>query len=373
MPSVGRKFLVAGKSGLNLTHDEPWEHFLAKYHIKSPHNKLWQSILSEFDNNALRAWASDLGIETFTASSGKVFPIPVDGIIRAAPLLRRWCKKLRKLGVIFKMRHRWQGFAENTDLLFEHRSKQYTKQHDATLLALGGGSWPNTGSDGNWVNTLDALGIQITPLQSANCGWNVDWPAAVSSGAEGLPLKNLQVSAGSGIANGELVITRYGLEGAPIYRLGPSIRSLPSPEIIIDFKPNLSHEDILSKMGNVERNFIREARRRLKLDTGTCSLLKHLPNRGPWKNTHQLAYEIKNCRIPLTSVRPLSEAISTAGGISWQEVDEKLMLKKIPSVYLAGEMIDWEAPTGGYLLQACFATGTYVGKYLAAEYSNLDQ
>ncbi len=361
MPSVGRKFLIAGKSGLNLTNGEVWSAFMEKYSGTALPKPLWKSILDQFDNQALRKWAAELGIETFEASSGKVFPKPIDGVIRAAPLLRRWVEKLRSLGVVFKTRHQWLGFDSDGHATFEYEGQHLSTQHHTTILALGGASWPQTGSDGKWTSILESHGIEIMRLQAANCGWEVDWPEGILREAEGLPMKNLLISAGAHKRHGELVITQYGLEGGPIYRLGPAIRSQENPEIIIDFKPDVSHQELVNKMGNVKKNFIREARRRWKLDPATCAILKLMPNRGPWKTTAQLAQEVKNCRIPLTRPRPLNEAISSAGGISWHELDDNLMLNKLPGVYVAGEMIDWEAPTGGYLLQACFATGSYVG------------
>ncbi|BDS08447.1 hypothetical protein NT6N_34870 [Oceaniferula spumae] len=361
MPSVGRKFLIAGKSGLNLTNGESWEKFIEKYSGNELPQEQWKNILSQFDNDALRDWALKLGIETFVASSGKVFPKPVDGTIRAAPLLRRWIEKLRALGVEFKTRHRWTGFDSNGQPTFDHSGEAVTAYHDATVLALGGASWPKTGSDGGWQSILIERGIKIVPMAPANCGWEVNWPEQVLHDAEGAPMKNLLLSAGAATRRGELVITRYGLEGGPIYRLGPAIRSQTNPHVIIDFKPDMSEQELNEKMGQVTRNFVREARRRWRLDPATCALLKHLPNRGPWKTSAQLAHEVKHCRIDLTRPRPIGEAISSAGGVAWAELDENLMLQKMPTVFVAGEMIDWEAPTGGYLLQACFATGTHVG------------
>ncbi|MCP5538057.1 MAG: TIGR03862 family flavoprotein [Akkermansiaceae bacterium] len=362
MRSVGRKFLVAGKSGLNLTNAEAIDPFLAKYSGHELPRELWRDIIANFDNNALRKWAADLGVDTFVASSGKVFPSPIDGSIKAAPLLRRWVGRLRTLGVSFKTKHRWIGLEKPHLLTFDHGGEIVTVHADATILALGGASWPQTGSDGHWTQTLAGHGIDITPLTAANCGWEVDWPVPLLEEAEGQPLKNLLLQAGGDSRHGELVITRYGLEGGPIYRLGPAIRQQSNPHVIIDFKPDLSHADLVARMGRVTRNFVREARRRWKLDAATCSMLKYMPDRGPWKSVEQLAHEIKHCHIPLTRPRPIDEAISSAGGIRWKELDESLMLKKLPGVFAAGEMIDWEAPTGGYLLQASFATGAHVGR-----------
>lgn len=366
MPSVGRKFLVAGKSGLNLTNAEDFEPFLARYGGTEFPTESWREILSEFDNRAICKWAAGLGVDTFAASSGKVFPEPVDGKIRAAPLLRRWIERLRGVGVQFRTRHRWVGFGNDRELLFQHGEETVSQEFDAAILALGGASWPQTGSDGTWTSILERKGITITPLRSANCGWEIDWPPALLSEAEGLPLKNIEVKAGDTYRRGELVVTRYGLEGGPIYRLGPAIRALPSPQVTIDFKPDLTEEELVRRLGQVNRNFVREARRRWKLDPAAASLLKHLPDRGPWKSAEQLVHEVKNCRIPLVQPRPLGESISTSGGVAWSELDENLMLRKLPGIFVAGEMIDWEAPTGGYLLQGCFATGNRVGGTAAA-------
>lgn len=362
MPSVGRKFLIAGKSGLNLTFDEESEAFLSRYQGPGLPAGLWRKIITSFDNTALRKWAAGLGIDTFSASSGKVFPVPVNGTIRAAPLLRRWIERLREMGVIFKTNHQWTALKNGPELVFQHGQKTITVQPDAAVLALGGASWPQTGSTGAWTDILAGHHIAITPLCPANCGWEVDWPAALLADAEGLPIKNMLLTAGTTTHRGELVITRYGIEGGPIYRLGPSIRSMDTPHVQIDFKPDMTAEALIARMGSVKRNFVREAGRRLKLGSATCAILKHMPNRGPWKSAQQLVCEIKHCHIPLTRPRPIEEAISSAGGIRWQELDDKLMLKKFPGMFVAGEMIDWEAPTGGYLLQACFATGTHAGR-----------
>jgi len=372
--SVGRKFLVAGKSGLNLTHAGELDDFLPHYSTASPPefpSELWRNLLANFDNQALQEWAQELGIETFTASSGKIFPGPDRKGMKAAPLLRRWISRLRQLGVTFKLQHTWtdlsEGGSSQPSVTFSHKNTQLTYKHDRIILALGGASWPQTGSTGTWTKILTRAGIRINPLVASNCGWETDWPPAVLKEAEGLPMKNLIASAGKTSIRGEIVITRYGLEGAPIYKLGPELRLQltadhpPKLEIHIDFKPDLTHEQLIFKLGKVKRNFVREARRRWKLDPATCALLKHLPNRGPWRTAEQLAHEVKHCCIPLTGPRPIAEAISSAGGIAWDEITEELSLKKLPNIFVAGEMIDWDAPTGGYLLQGCFSTGTHVG------------
>ena len=360
--SVGRKFLVAGRSGLNLTNAEPFVTFLGKYGGDSLPKDLWRAMLGAFDNAAIRAWAADLGVETFAASSGKVLPVPVDGRMKATPLLRNWLARLQQLGVVVQTGHRWSGFDESGDLLFESEEGSSAFSCDAAILALGGGSWPKSGSDGTWVSVLAERGVHVSPLLASNCGWEADWPSELLELAEGLPLKNLRVSAGSENRRGELVVTRYGLEGGPIYRLGPVLRSMSEPHVLLDFKPDQSHADVVQKLGGVKRNFVREVGRRLHLDPATLALLGKLQGRGPWKSTEQIASEIKQCRIDLTKPRPMDEAISSAGGVDWSEIDANLMLKRLPGVYVAGEMIDWDAPTGGYLLQACFATGTHAAR-----------
>jgi len=360
--AVGRKLLIAGRSGLNLTHGGDFDTLLSKYSGGSLPLERFQRILREFDNTAVREWAAALGIETFVGNSGKVLPTPDAGRMRATPLLRRWIERLRELGVDFKTSHRWIGLGPKGALTFEHEGETFEREFDAVVLALGGASWPKTGSDGRWTSILEEHGVRVTPLIGSNCGWETRWPAALLEVAEGLPLKNLAVSTAGISVRGELMITRYGLEGAPIYRLGPELREQSSPSISIDFKPDLSRAEVLAKLANVRRNFVREAGRRLHLDQGTTALLKHLEGRGPWKSTEQIADELKACRIPLTRPRPIAESISTAGGIHWDELDKNLMLRKLPGVFVAGEMIDWDAPTGGYLLQACLAMGTFAGR-----------
>jgi uncharacterized flavoprotein (TIGR03862 family) len=355
--SVGRKFLVAGKSGLNLTNGEPFPSFLDYYEGGEIPEFFYQA-LREFDNDALRTWASELGIETYVASSNKVFPVGM----KAAPLLRRWIEKLRRLGVDFKVRHKLTQITAGTahQLSFEHDDTLVTAEHDAVILALGGASWPSTGSDGKWVELLEKLGLSITPLSSSNCGWEVDWPAGVLEAAEGLPLKNMTVHAGERSRQGELVITRYGLEGGPIYRLGPAIRQMQKPHILLDLKPTFTVEQLVKKMESAKSNFLHEAKLRWKLSPAALAILEHL--HGPFEDAQSLAHCVKACRIPLTQPRPIEEAISSAGGVQWNNLSDGFELTSHPKIYLAGEMLDWEAPTGGFLLQAAFATGTAAAK-----------
>ena len=355
--SVGRKFLVAGKSGLNLTNAADFIEFAGAYSGTGMPADFWRSCLADFDSKAMREWAAGLGVETFASSSGKIFP----SAMKAAPLLRRWVARLRGLGVKFAMNHRWIGLRHGSPMTvhFSRDGEIIHAQHDAVVLALGGGSWPATGSDGGWVCILESLGVAIRPLVSANCGWESDWTPETRAAVEGQPLHNLHVRAGDAVAIGELMLTRYGIEGTLIYELGRTLRTMASPEVRIDFKPTFLIEQLVRKMESARRDFLKEARERWKLPAAACAILAQL--HGPFDSAEALARVVKDCRIPLTGPRPIAEAISSAGGVRWSELDDTLMLKKLPGVYCAGEMIDWEAPTGGYLLQGCFATGTRAG------------
>ncbi len=354
-PSVGRKFLVAGKGGLNLTHGESLEKFITRYSGPGQPAEIWQSLIAGFDPTALRTWAADLGVETFQATSGRVYP----KALKAAPLLRRWIERLRGLGVRFEMNHRLTSLDPGPpyQLGFANGASATA---DAVILALGGGSWAKTGSDGGWTFILQTLGIAHHPLAPANCGWEHEWSPEVLA-AEGKPLKNIHVRAGDQLAIGELMVTRYGFEGGAIYQLGTALRAMPEPEIAIDFKPTFSHAQLVAKMESVRCDFLAEARIRWKLAEPAHAIL----SRQPWMNADALAREVKRCVISLTGPRPLDEAISSAGGVSWEELNDSLMLKMLPGVFVAGEMIDWEAPTGGYLMQGCFATATRAGKSAA--------
>ena len=345
--SVGRKFLVAGKGGLNLTNAEPAETFAARYSGRE--ESFWRELLGEFDAPALRQWAAELGCETFETKSGRVYLSD----LKAAPLLRRWVARLRESGVAFCMNHRLVGLMPGRPIEM-HFDNGVQSTADAVILALGGASWPETGSDGRWVSLFEKLGIATTPLAPANCGWEHDWPHAILEAAEGKPLKNICVRAGGKSSSGEIILTRYGLEGGPLYALGATLRAMEKPGISIDLKPAHTIEQLVSKMESARRNFAAEARQRWKLSDAAWALL----NRTEWHDSQSMAREAKHCVIPLKGPRPIAEAISSAGGIRWEELTDALMVKEIPGLFVAGEMIDWEAPTGGYLLQGCFSTAT---------------
>ncbi|MFT3990436.1 MAG: TIGR03862 family flavoprotein [Luteolibacter sp.] len=347
-PSVGRKFLVAGKGGLNLTHGEALEKFVTRYSNSS----LWESLIADFTPSDLRNWAADLGVETFQATSGRIYP----KALKAAPLLRRWIERLKHQGVSFHMNHKLAGITPGPPFTL-HFENGNVISAEKVILALGGGSWPQTGSDGAWTSIFESLGIRHHPLVPANCGWEHPWPGEVLAAAEGQPMKNLHVRAGDHLAIGELMLTRYGLEGGTLYALGATLRAMKNPAIAIDFKPTFTAEALVRKMESVRRNFLDEALVRWKLSPPAAAIL----SQKTWTDAASLATGVKHCVIPLSRPRPIAEAISSAGGVCWSELDDSLMVKKLPGLYLAGEMIDWEAPTGGYLMQGCFATGTRAG------------
>lgn len=356
--SVGRKFLLAGRGGLNLTHSEPVENFPARYVDEL---ERWRGLLREFGPDDLRVWAANLGVETYVGTSGRVFPRGQ----KAAGMLRKWLKRLRENEVQFRVGARLVGLERESDewrAEFRASAGKFSLNSKAIILALGGASRPETGSDGKWPTILARHGVEIAPWAPANCGWEVDWPNAFIGSAEGLPLKNLTVRAGPESVSGELLITRYGLEGGTVYQLGRTLRAMKKPWLEIDFKPQLSTEMLRKRATG--RFGATEWFRAWKLSAAAVALLYALHPKEH-NDLNQLIARIKSFRLPLRGPRPVTEAISSAGGVLWSELDESLMLHKMPGVFVAGEMIDWEAPTGGYLLQGCFATGTRAGRAAA--------
>ncbi|XHR28416.1 MAG: NAD(P)/FAD-dependent oxidoreductase [Chthoniobacteraceae bacterium] len=374
-PSVGRKFLLAGNGGLNLTRAESPERMATRYVGAEMPEDVWPSLITDFDAAATRAWAASLGVETFAASSGRVYPMG----LKSAHLLRAWLSHLRARGVAFRTRHRWTGitFSDGSrhpggirlDFAVGPEGKPVSVETQAVIFALGGGSWPKTGSDGEWIRRFASMEIGLSPLEPANCGWEVPWSDTVLKEAEGLPLKNLNARAGTTEAAGELVVTRYGLEGSALYALGPVLRELHrangTAELELDFKPDFTVDQLVAKLGTLGKDpadLLPEAHNRWRLGPAVAAILA---SRGPYASPLALANETKHCRLFLTRPRPLEEAISSAGGVRWSELNRTLMLRRFPGMFLAGEMIDWEAPTGGYLLQGCFATGTRAGRRAA--------
>jgi len=375
-PSVGRKFLLAGIGGLNLTHAEPFEPFVGRFGERAA---LLDPLLRRFDADALRAWAAGLGIDTFVGTSGRVFPKD----LKAAPLLRAWLQRLRAAGVKFAMRHRWTGWAEDGALRLDTPEGERLVTPRATLLALGGASWPQLGSDGAWAPWLAARGVDVAPLRPANCGFDVGATAAHPGGpgwserfaAEfaGQPVKPVALSA-EGFANraGEFVITATGIEGSLVYAASSTLREQiardGSATLHLDLLPQLAPERVLAEVRHARgsRSLSSHLKSRLHLNPLKLGLLHELLTREQMLDPATLAGALKHLPLTLHAPRPVAEAISTAGGVRFEALDERLMLKQLPGVFVAGEMLDWEAPTGGYLLTASFASGRAAAQGLAA-------
>ncbi len=354
-PSLGRKFLVAGRGGLNLTHGEPVENFPRRYGSEQAR---WEDLLAEFGPGDLRLWAAELGTETYVGTSGRVFP----EARKAAALLRAWTHRLRDSGVGFCTDARLTILHIESGLWHCGFQSGEPVEAAAVILALGGASWPDTGSDGTWPAMLAAHGVAITPWEAANCGWNVNWSPELLVRAEGLPLKNLTVTAGAELISGELLITQYGIEGGAIYRLGPVLRAMPEPQVTLDLKPQLTPEAVRERLCAISSGG--HWSKLCKLSPAATALIETMfPD--DCRHAEWLAARIKAFPLRLVSPRPIAEAISSAGGVKWSDLDDGLMLRRMPGVFVAGEMIDWEAPTGGYLLQGCFSTGTRAGRAAA--------
>lgn len=365
MPSPGRKFLVAGRGGLNLTHSEPLDKFVTRYGAQASH---YLPLLKAFGPTELRQWADTRGAATFVGTSGRVFPKGM----QAAALLRQWVRSLKKAGVTFLVRHRWTGWSPEGHLVFETPGGTFHYQACATVLALGGASWPQTGSTGSWVPLLQERGIQVHTLESSNCGFIRSWSSHFMEKSDGTPLKNLRLTAGTTESRGDLVITSYGMEGGGLYPLCPilrhSLNSTGQACLNIDFKPDHSKKDLIPLFqGKASRiSWSVFFRKTLRLAPAVYPLLHEII--GPSireASAEQLASGLKSLPVTFTGIRPIDEAISTAGGVSWDELDEHLMLKKMPGTYIAGEMLDSDPPTGGYLLQGAFSSGFTAGRAAA--------
>ncbi|MEJ0024447.1 MAG: TIGR03862 family flavoprotein [Rhizomicrobium sp.] len=362
MPSAGRKLLMAGRGGLNLTHSEPFEPFLARFGAAAPRLR---PMLEAFPPLALIAWANGLGAETFIGSSGRVFP----KAMKASPLLRAWLARLDRQGVQFRLRHTWRGWKDGS-LLFQTATGEIAVHPDAAVLALGGASWPRLGSTGDWTAILADKGVAVAPLQPANSGFSVSWSDLFRERFAGQPLKNARFSHGERTARGEAMIARYGIEGGAIYALSAALRDAISRNghaaLDIDLRPDMSHDDLVRRLAKPrgKDSLTNHLRKALNLSPVETNLLREVAPLDADPAT--LARRIKTVRLTLTGTQGLERAISTAGGVSFDAVDAGLMLKALPGVYVAGEMLDWEAPTGGYLLQACFATGAFAARAILA-------
>jgi uncharacterized flavoprotein (TIGR03862 family) len=366
MPSVGRKFLLAGKGGMNLTHSEAFSTFLTRY---GTHSATIQALLETFTPDNVREWAHALGIETFIGSSGRVFPKDM----KAAPLLRAWLHRLRAANVKFHSRHQWQGWYNNSQQLrFQTPNGEKHVQADAVILALGGASWKKLGSTGAWVTLLAEQGMAIKPLQPSNCGFNVNWSAYFQEHSAGQPLKTVHVTLHTANGThfsqaGEFIITQTGVEGSLIYALSALAREEINQHekaiIHVDLAPDRTVDWLINRLSRPrgKQSLSNHLRKRLHLDSIKTALLRETLALVDFDDPAKLAASIKKLPIQLESPRPIDEAISSAGGIDFNDLDEQLMIRALPGIFCAGEMLDWEAPTGGYLLTACFATGHAAG------------
>jgi uncharacterized flavoprotein (TIGR03862 family) len=363
MASAGRKFLLAGRGGLNLTHSEPFDDFAARYGERQREVAQW---LRGFDARAVREWAQALGVETFVGTSGRVFPVGM----KAAPLLRAWLHRLREQGVRFHMRHRFTGWAASGALRIEGPAGAADVAADATVLALGGASWSRLGSDGAWVPLLRARGIGVADLQPANCGFDVrgGWSAYFSERFAGQPFKTVAIRFGAFHRQGEFVATATGVEGSLVYAVSALVRqeiaARGSARIEVDLLPARTYEHVLREAAHPRgaRSLSTHLKSRLGLDGIKLALLHEILPREALDDPRRLAQAIKGAPMVLAAARPVDEAISTAGGVRFDALDEHLMLRACPGVFCAGEMLDWEAPTGGYLLTACLASGRVAGQ-----------
>ena len=362
MPSVGRKFLLAGVGGMNITHSEPYPAFVGRYAERQGE---LDGLLRHFDAEALRQWIHGLGIETFIGTSGRVFPRDM----KAAPLLRAWLKRLREAGVVIHTRHRWLGWTAEGALRIAYPQGELQLKADAVVLALGGGSWARLGSDGAWVPLLGERAVDISPLQASNCGFEVaGWSELLQSKFAGAPLKNIALSVPGAVPRkGEFILTAQGVEGSLVYAWSAAVREAINRDgrgtLLLDLLPDRPVDKIAQALAKPRgsRSMAKHLHGQLGIDGVKAALLRELTDQATFADPERLAAAIKALPITLVRTRPLDEAISSAGGVRFEALDEGLMLRAMPGVFCAGEMLDWEAPTGGYLLTACFASGLRAG------------
>ena len=360
MPTVGRKFLVAGRGGLNLTHTQALEPFLDRYRGARP---ALEPAIRAFDPAALRDWCAQLGETTTVGSSGRVFPAS----FRATALLRAWLVRLEDLGVEIATRHRWTGWVPNSSrLTFDNAADELIEvSADAVIIALGGASWPRTGSNGDWVSTFTDAGVTVTPLVPSNCGFDVEWSDYFAERFAGTPLKNVLISFGEVSVRGEAMITTTGIEGGAIYELSALLRSSLarklSTELVIDLRPDVAEDELARRFSRPrpKESVANMLRRAGGLTPVGIALMREMVGEQFPASSIERARIAKHVAVKLVAPRPIERAISSAGGVRFDQLDERLMLKSRPGVFIAGEMLDWEAPTGGYLLQATFSTGVF--------------
>ena len=362
MASPGRKLLLAGRGGLNLTHGEAETVFRTRYGHATD---ALAPALDAFGPVALRAWCEDVGIETFVGTSGRVFPKS----FKTSPLLRAWLRRLDAAGVRFHLRHHWRGWADGA-LAFDTPDGRIAVAAEATIFACGGASWPQLGSDGGWVDALTGAGARVSPLKPANCGFLAPWSDVFRDRFEGQPLKNVALSHAGQIARGDAIVTRAGLEGGLVYALAPGLRGAIEADgearATIALRPDLSHETLVARLDKrqVKQSLATSLRKTIGLSPVAIGLLREARPGDALgaMDSETLARLINAVPLRLVAPMPIARAISTSGGVAFDALDERLMLKSAPGVFVAGEMLDWEAPTGGYLLQACFATGARAGR-----------
>ena len=367
MPSLGRKFLMAGKSGLNITHSEPFEQFVSRY---GKRREQIEPLLKTFGPDELRQWVHGLDMETFVGTSGRVFPVGM----KASPLLRAWLKRLNASGVTFHLRHKWTGFLPDQrsspvdkSLQFETPDGDVIIKADAVVLALGGGSWRRLGSDGAWVPWLRQAGAEVEALRPSNCGFDVAWSPHFREKFDGYPIKSAILSFGAFHQQGEFIVTKEGVEGSLIYAASALIRDEIDAKgkavIELDMTPDRSLEWLVEKLSKPRgsRTMSSHLEKTVGVKGVKAGLLREFVSKEDFSNVERLAHAIKHLQIPLVATRPLDEAISSAGGVTFESLDEHLMLRSTPGVFCAGEMLDWEAPTGGYLITACMASGYTAG------------
>ncbi len=365
MPAPGRKFLLAGRGGLNLTHSEELERFLSRYREAAPRLRV---AIEAFPPDALRAWCEGLGQETFVGTSGRVFP----KAMKASPLLRAWLMRLAAMNVAYKPRHRWAGWNADGRLLFDTPAERVEAAHDAAIFALGGASWPRLGSDGHWTTFFAEREIAVSPLKACNCGFAADFSDLFRARFEGQPLQGTELRFEDASARGEAVVTKTGLEGGAIYALSPLLRDAIERDgeaiLTIDLRPGLAASELENALAKPlgKQSFSNFLRKAVKLSPAAIGLLQEAAHRdgAPLSSMGlgALAALIKTVTVRLTATAGVERAISTAGGVAFAELDAHFMLRRMPGVFIAGEMLDWEAPTGGYLLQACFSTGVAAAK-----------
>lgn len=364
MPSAARKFLMAGKSGLNISHSEDAGRFVERY--SAPDQRL-KEMVSGFGAHEIRSWMDRLGEPSFVGTSGRIFPTAM----KASPLLRKWLGKLADQGATLKTRHQWTGWTSGGQLSFMTSEGPIEVSSDATILALGGKSWSRLGSNGAWSDILSARGVVIDPFQPSNCGFLVGWSQRILERHEGAPIKNVRLSSGVQSARGDVVITRRGIESGAIYPLAANLRTDLAEQgvagLTIDLVPDVTHQSLAARLAAANRkdSLANRLRKAARLDKVKVALVQEVTRGAPPSDTSDLAGLLKALPLALTGTVPIDEAISTAGGVSWADLDETLMLRAIPNTYCAGEMVSWDAPTGGYLLTACLAMGHVAGRAAA--------